>query len=103
MFGRYAEPALVDVIDDEDYTQDETQLATDLLVGLKHIDSLSPEDRELLDGIATRMATQPPKKAAPPPTPVTRPGIHTWQEMQEDGDETPPRFVEDDPFTSVNR
>ena len=103
LFGKGAEPSLIDAIDDEDYSVEERQLAVEILADLKHIDALSPEDRDTLDGIALRMATAPAKKPArvDPPKAVRPAGVHTWQEMQEEGDEDAPKWVDSDPFTSV--
>jgi hypothetical protein len=82
IYGKEAEPLLMDVLDGPDeFRPEQRELALLLASGEKKLEELTGEERDILNGITHRMAygTPPPPKPAIMPRPA---GVHTQFEME---------------------
>ena len=101
IFGKEAEPLLLDVVDGEadEWTPEQQELATEILQGDKNIRKLSGLERDVLDSITqqltgARKIRQPTQKEVPRKAPY----VSTYQEMED----LPTPSDTSDPFSGLD-
>lgn len=85
LFGVGAEELLQDVLEGEEWSPEQRELAIHILGGDKTIHGLTGEERSVIDGIAQQLASSRPGRRGPPaiiPAPVRPAYVATQAEME---------------------